>query len=118
MKCRYGQSPVASLAGTGGAGRTDDAQNVRKHRTWRDDLDRVLLLLGCLALAVLVVFVVIAVVSSIGGKDAGDTCTELEAWYEENPGDSNVSIAKDYYRLCDDLPPPVINGELSMDDVS
>lgn len=52
-----------------------------------------------------------------GCSGAGSSCSELEAWYDENPGDSNVDIAKDYLRLCDATPPPVLSGELTMEDL-
>lgn len=50
-------------------------------------------------------------------SSVGSSCAELEAWYDENPGDSNVDIAKDYLRQCDDTPPPVLSGELTMEDL-
>ncbi|MCS4258001.1 hypothetical protein SAMN02799641_05882 [Rhodococcus erythropolis] len=42
----------------------------------------------------------------------GNTCESLTSWYESAPGDSNLTIARDYYRLCGELPPPVWSGEL------
>ena len=68
---------------------------------------------------VLMAVIAVLVLDSIGPDDppAGNTCSELESWYDDNPGDSNVGIAKDYYLLCDRIPPPVLNGELTMDDI-
>jgi len=67
-----------------------------------------------------VLVVIVATASTLNVcacNNAGNTCEELKTWYEENPGDSNIDIAKDYYRLCDEIPPPVLSGELTMDDI-
>lgn len=44
------------------------------------------------------------------------SCEELRAWYEANPGDSNYDIALQYYDKCDEIPPPVLSGEIGSDD--
>lgn len=62
----------------------------------------------CLALASL---------AACSTDSAADRCAELEAWYTDNPGDSNVDIANDYYRSCGDLPPPVLSGELEAEQI-
>jgi len=46
------------------------------------------------------------------------TCNELKTWYDRNPGDSNPAIAEQYGETCEADPPPVLNGELSRDDLS
>lgn len=50
-----------------------------------------------------------------GGNE--ERCTELRAWYASAPYDSNKTIAEDFYRACDEIPPPVKNGELDMSDI-
>lgn len=55
----------------------------------------------------------------LGAVDGADEerCTELRAWYASAPYDSNKTIAEDFYRACDEIPPPVKNGELDMSDI-
>lgn len=42
------------------------------------------------------------------------TCEELQTWYDYNPADSNIDIARQYFIMCDgDIPPPVLSGEIN-----
>ncbi len=42
------------------------------------------------------------------------TCAELKIWYDVNPGDSNLNIARQFFIMCDgEIPPPVASGEIS-----
>lgn len=59
---------------------------------------------------VLVAAIVLA--ASLSACDDSGRCQELKAWYRDNPGDSNPSIARDYQEACNKTPPPVLSGEL------
>ncbi|MCZ2849019.1 hypothetical protein [Modestobacter sp. VKM Ac-2978] len=48
----------------------------------------------------------------------GGTCSELTQWYDANPGDSNLGIARHYYNECGTTPPPVLGGELTLSEVT
>ena len=90
------------------------------------DVDNV----GCTPQAVLTLVAILAAVLLLiayctrsGSSEPGngrpiDRCTELKQWYAENPGDSDVDIAKDYWLFCREIPPPVVSGELSFRDIS
>lgn len=70
------------------------------------------------AAATLMLWLTVGSLSACGeGASDADRCAELKDWYQDNPGDSNIDIAKDYYRACDDLPPPVLSGELDGEDI-
>ncbi|WP_157105330.1 hypothetical protein [Rhodococcoides kyotonense] len=64
--------------------------------------------------AVAVIIGIIALLGTLfsGSDDSDGRCETLQAWYNDNPYDSNPSIADDYYSSCGQVPPPVQNGEL------
>jgi hypothetical protein len=54
----------------------------------------------------------------LGLARTGGTCGELTQWYDANPGDSNLGIARHYYDECGTTPPPVLGGELTLSEVT
>lgn len=66
-----------------------------------------------------VIYGAVALVRTAGSAGAADSrCSELKDWYEDAPYDSNRTIARDYWRHCNEVPPPVVNGELTMSDIT
>ena len=72
-----------------------------------------IVLVGTVAVVIIgVLWLAISWLADLGGDSGGNSCESLQSWYASSPGDSNLTIARDYYRLCDTLPPPVLSGEL------
>lgn len=68
--------------------------------------------------AVLLVLVVAAVHSQRGSDSSGgSSCQAFKARYTDNPTNPDVGLARQYFRVCGQEPPPVLSGQLNESDV-